>query len=189
MADKWIQIAMALSTGAILVTLTRLGEALKQLRTRIDILERPAPDQSALAHDPVRPRRMLGALMEEKRSPFAELARWPGGRAAMAAGGLALVATVLALFSNNGRATTETKEQITAVAAKLDSVTAVVGRLRDSVVTLAVADENMVAAKPTKAAPPPVKAAVKAAPKVKLAPAPDLSGASAFAPPKIDSIK
>ena len=199
--DKWIQIAMALATGAILVALTRLGEALKQLRTRIEILERPAPDPAAPAHEPPRRRPMLGAIMEEKPNPFVELARWPGGRAAMASGGFALVATLLALVSSSGRAARDTKEQLTTMAEKLDSVTALVGRLRDSTVTLVMSDTGAVASLPAKVVPIPPRAkpapaakarvvATRTESRPKLAPPPDLTAGPPLIPPaKVDSIR
>jgi hypothetical protein len=207
---KMVPILMAAAVVVLLLALSRLGEAVKQLRLRTESLEKP--HREPVVASPPRP--MLGALMEHRESPLAGLGRWPGGRLAVVAGALALLAAVVAFAAGGPRSDPKEAQELSDLRHRLDSVTAIVTKLKDSQTPSVLASASPASEMPKTAvvqpASPkqvpsssvrprtPAKKSVAAAPPAKgpaqrkvgggkLPPAPSLSGAT-IAPPTVDSI-
>jgi len=214
MLARLVPLLMAAAVAVLMLALARMGEALKQLKSRIDRLEAPPVDpEPAIAHPPgfhgVR-RPMLGAIIEESPSPLDGLGRWPGGRFALAAGGLALVAAIGAMVSSGPRPDPKANADLAMIRAEFDSVKKSVAAHRDSAAATVLAAAPVPAppavkpaakAIPTKASPkrapePPVRVAAAAPSKAtadrgvrgaKLPPPPSLTAAPPVA--RIDSIR
>jgi hypothetical protein len=208
---KLVPMLMAAAVALLLFALARMGEALKQLRRRIETLEKPPePPEPAVSHPPgfhgLR-RPMLGAIMEERTSMLDDLGRWPGGRLALWAGALALVASLASLAAGGPKPDPTMMNDVAQVRQRLDSVTSLIARLKDSVppTVLAVATPPAAEPKPAPAKATQAKAVSptrvsrqaparpgrpaerKAA--TTLPPAPSLTGTiPAVAPAKVDSI-
>ncbi len=199
---------MAAAVAVLIFALARIGGALKQLKRRIEKLEAPPVEDgwmgpnAAGIHRNRRP--MLGAIMEESWSPLAGFGRWPGGRFALGAGGLALVALIVALAADDPRPDPKLGEEVAELRIGFDSLTKLVAALEMSAAKSAVVagsalspktDARAAATTPVSRGKPAFVVQANRPPGTKgrgteLPPAPSLAGpATSLVPAKLDSIK
>lgn len=180
MLARLTPLLMAAAVAVLMLALARMGEAMKQLKGRIDSLEAPpAEPEPDLVHPPgfhgVR-RPMLGAIIEESPSPLEGIGRWPGGRLALAAGGLALLGAFGAVLSSGPRPDPKAAAELTAVRARLDSLQTALTALKaaDTATVLAAATGQARAAEAT----PPKRAPTRPVPAPRVVAANRTKGAS-----------